>query len=244
MTDAPHSLGHLAHTLLLAGGVAGMAALLVPQAAARAGFVAARDPHDRVAARADALRRSASEGSLVHDLRTAPAWTTDALPRADAAEAAPGSAWVAAAVVASASAGVAHVVVALHHGAHHVLLWALMLLAAGLQLTWARALVSGRHHRGDLLVAGLVLHASVLGAWVASRTLGLPAWLDHAGPETVGPWGVACAVWQGVALVAAVRALAADGPVPAPAWGGQAVRAWVAGSATAVLTLAMAGVAS
>lgn len=128
--------------------------------------------------------------------------------------------WTVAALGSAGAAGV-HAAMVPPHLAESVALGALFVAAAAAQLGWAVLAVVHRGHRAVVLVTGVGLQALALGAWVLSRTSGLPLGLT-TGPEAVGAWDLAAVTCQLVAvgacarlLVGALPALDQRGPVPA-----------------------------
>jgi hypothetical protein len=104
--------------------------------------------------------------------------------------------------VLSASAGTIHLVMLPSHWGESVAEGLGFAITGWLQLAFA-ALVLARPSRA-LLGAGAALNAAAIGAWIVSRTAGLP-FGEHAGhAESVGFVDVTCVVFEAVLVVACV----------------------------------------
>jgi hypothetical protein len=208
-----YALAHGIHYAIVAAGVVGILALLVPQqverltAGRRPQVRAPRDVHE---ARVMQLRAEIASGSLGRRTAVAPA-PVPALPHTERV-------LLPAAFVGSAAAAGVHAAMAPSHLQHGALTGAFFVVAAIAQITWAAALVLGASR--TLLLAGAALNTAFIGLWAVTRTLGLPTVLPD--PEAVGPWDLSCVVWQVVVVVACLRLLgSASGPADSarlPAW--------------------------
>lgn len=115
---------------------------------------------------------------------------------------------VIAAACLSAAAGLVHAAAAgAHQGAGAVP--ALFAAVAVAQVAWAAAAVA--RPVAATLLAGVVVNAAAVGAWVVSRTVGLPWPDDLTGKEPVGTQDLAAALAGGAAVVFALLALAFAG---------------------------------
>lgn len=115
---------------------------------------------------------------------------------------------VVAAACFSAAAGLVHAAAAgAHEGAGSVP--ALFTAVAIAQVAWAGAVVA--RPDAPMLVAGAVGNGAAVGAWVVSRTVGLPWPDDLTGKERVGTQDLTAALAGGAAVVFALLALAFAG---------------------------------
>lgn len=247
--------GHLLHSLVLVGGLAGMAAILAPGVAQRAGLL--RPPDSPIDRRLADLRGRAAAGTLAARTGGRPE-EPGALPRASSGRSGEhrvGDPLLAAAVVGSAAAAGVHAAVGPMHLADYPLLAAGFLVAAVLQATWPLAVLApartdpaaGADAATRLALAGLAVQGGCLAAWAVSRTVGLPAFLHGAGAQPVGVWDLAAVGWQLVAAAWCVAHLAGrrhasdTGGAPQPGWGGRGVRRFLLGSALVLVLLTMSG---
>lgn len=267
MTQLLALTGHLLHGLVVVGGLAGMAALLAPGVAHRAGLL--REPDAPIDRRLADLRSRAAAGTLAGGERAATSGPGTEHPRGRAAFAqargstgrpATGDPLLAAAVVGSAAAGGVHAAVGPMHLSEFPLLAMGFLAAALLQAAWPLAVLSpGRRHGGPepadatahrawrLAAGGAVLQGGCLAAWAASRTVGLPFGLHGEGALAVGPWDLAAVAWQLVALAWCLahllgrRALGPDDPALRPGWGTRGSYAFLGVSALVLVLLTLSG---
>ena len=108
----------------------------------------------------------------------------------------------------SAAAGAIHLVMVPSHWGESVAEGLGFAITGWLQLAFA-ALVLARPSRA-LLWAGAALNAAAIGAWIVSRTAGLPLG-EHAGhAESAGFVDITCVVFEAVLVVTCVS------PPPAP----------------------------
>lgn len=188
------SVAHGVHYAILAVGLVGLLGLLAPVR------FSGRHPRDDHSRRVADLRRALGAG--------APSTTAVAVspvhPGPDRLERAPGL-WVPIAVVCTIAAGGAHAAVAPAHWNGQASFATFFTAAALGQAAWAAAMAV----RGSstLLRIGAAGNAALVVLWLLTRTVGLPGILP--GPEAVGPWDLACAAWETVAVLACVRALRA-----------------------------------
>lgn len=203
-----YALLHGLHYAIVAAGLVGILALLLPQLHERhvASHLPARvrAPRDVHEARVMLLRAEIATGSIG---RTTPGSGSvlvapepePELPHAERV-------LLPAAFVGSTAAAGVHAAMFPSHLEHSVLFGAFFLGAALVQIACAAALVLGcsRH----VLVAGAAVNTAFIGLWAVTRTLGLPVVLPS--PEAVGPWDVACVAWQVVVVVACLRLLGSE----------------------------------
>lgn len=109
------------------------------------------------------------------------------------------------AAVATVLAGAVHYAVVPEQRAEWWVAGILFTAVGALQLGWG--VVAWPAAGRGLLLSGLGINAAALGAWVVSRTSGLP-FGPHAGaPESVGYADLACALTEAVAVVAVAAAV-------------------------------------
>lgn len=238
-------LAHGIHSAIVAAGIVGILALLLPQlherlmGPQRARVRVPRDAHE---ARVMELRAEIAAGVL----GTPRGWTsTPALPAPEPPLSTAERTLLPAAFVASAAAAGVHAAMAPSHLGHQALLGVGFVAAAAFQLAWAGSLVLGASRRS--VSVGAVVNLALIALWAASRSVGLPGLLDQ--PEPVGPWDLACVAWELVVVVSCVRVLAttatprtpATGPLaPGHRWDGR-VTALAVGSAAALAALSVTG---
>jgi hypothetical protein len=134
------------------------------------------------------------------------------------------------AAASSAAAGLVHAAAAGSH-ADVATLGTLFASAAAAQLGWAILVVV--HPARWLLLAGGAMHALMLGAWAAARTVGWPVVDAMAEASAVGFQDLAAAVLAAVALVGAMGA-----------WVGLETPSWLrAAPASALATVMVLGLA-
>ena len=156
------------------------------------------------------------------------------------------------AVVASTGAGLIHLALGPEHLEElGVLGWGFY-VAAALQLGWVALVVAARAVQRDrvtearwlpaVAIAGIAMNVAILGAWVVSRTVGLPAGETPWVPEAVGrPDVVSAALEIGIVALLAVQWPAAGLPnalVSAPRRGGARIAAALAMAAIVAGTVA------
>jgi len=198
-TTGPADLAHLVHYGIVAAGLAGVAALLLPAFLERAhpaphGF----DAHDR---RVHDLRRRLAQGSL-----TAP---VPAHPTGSLATGQPGGQpveedvaadlLVPVVVISSLAAAGVHAAVAPPHLRAEALVGTFFVVCALAQLVWAA--VAWRRRTPEVLWLGIAGNLAVLTLWLISRTVGVPG----VGTEPLGPWDLTCALWEVVVVVGCLR---------------------------------------
>jgi hypothetical protein len=229
------TVAHGIHYAIVAAGVVGILALLVPMHLP----VRAHAPRDTHEARVMLLRAEIAAGALgraTHGPGPVPVAPTPAPPLPYAERV-----LLPAAFVGSAAAAGVHAAMAPSHLEHSALFGAFFVAAALVQISWAAALVLGTSR--TLLLAGAVLNTAFIGLWALTRTLGLPAVMPD--PEAVGPWDVTCVAWQLVVVVACLRLLGSDldRSTRLPAWhrwDGR-VTFFAVGSAAALAALSFSG---
>jgi hypothetical protein len=233
------AVAHGIHYAIVAAGVVGILALLLPQLHERragAHQPRARLPRDVHEARVMTLRAEIAAGALgtLERPRTVPAPALEPLLPVAARTLLP------AAFVASTAAAGVHAAMAPSHLAHQTVSGLFFLGAAAFQLVWAARLVFGTSRRAALL--GTVANLALVGLWGVTRTVGLPGVLTQ--PEAVGPWDLACVAWELMVVVACLRLLGAS---PAPGrlppwrrWDGR-VAGFAVGSAAVLAALSFSG---
>lgn len=204
-----YAFAHGIHYAIVAAGIVGILALLVPMHIPNR-VHAPRDAHE---ARVMLLRAEISAGSLGSVTRgssqvlVAPT-PEPTLPHAERV-------LLPAAFVGSAAAAGVHAAMGPSHLEHSTLFGTFFVVAALVQISWAAALVLGSSRH--LLLLGAAVNTAFIGLWAVTRTLGLPVVMPQ--PESVGPWDVTCVAWQVVVVVACLRLLGSlDGPVRLAPW--------------------------
>jgi hypothetical protein len=114
---------------------------------------------------------------------------------------------VVAAIVVAVATGAVHAALVPSHVGESVVLAAVFLAAAGLQLGWAAAVARGGLGPGAVRT-GIALNLAAAGAWLLSRTAGLPVGDHPWAPEPTGVLDV-LTVWAELLLVALLAAGAA-----------------------------------
>jgi hypothetical protein len=204
-----YALAHGIHYAIVAAGVVGILALVLPQYLP-AGTQAPRDQHE---ARVLRLRAEIASGVLGRSPAGA-TWTLVA-PEPEARLPYAARVLLPAAFVGSAAAAGVHAAMGPSHLQHSTLFGAFFVVAALTQISWSAALVL-RCSR-PLLLAGAALNTAFIGLWAVTRTLGLPVVMPT--PEPVGPWDLACVAWQAVVVVACLRLIGStDLPGRLAAW--------------------------
>ena len=235
-----YALAHGIHYAIVAAGVVGIAAILVPQLHER--LVGVRGPHpsraprDEHEARVRQLRAEIAAGGL----GTPGTGRTQVAPALEATLPLAARLLVPVAFVGSTAAAGVHAAMAPSHLGHQWLFGVFFVGCSLFQLGWAGALAV-RPSRG-LLALGAAANLAVIGLWAVTRTLGLPVLMPD--PEAVGPWDVACVAWQLGVVVACLRLLGSpDGPVllaPWHRWDGRAT-GFALGSLALLAALSFSG---
>ena len=235
------ALAHGIHYAIVAAGIVGILAILVPQLHERrvaAHHPRARAPRDVHEARVMLLRAEIASGAIGSG-RQGHAPTLYAPAPEPTLPFAARTLLPAAFVASTAAAGV-HAAMAPPHLEHQVVFGLFFMASATFQLGWAGALVLGISRR--LLVVGAAANAAFIGLWAATRTVGLPVLMPQ--PEAVGPWDVVCVAWELVVVVVCLRLL---GSVAMPSrlapwhrWDGR-VTAFAVGSAAVLAALSFSG---
>lgn len=239
------AVAHAIHYGIVAAGIVGILALLLPQLHERLLVRTGADersrrrtPRDTHEARVMMLRAEIAAGGLGTDTRTrTPA---RAIPAPEPALPFAARTLVPAAFVASTAAAGVHAAMAPSHLEHQLVPGLFFLASATFQVAWAGSLVLGVSRRAAVL--GVVANLAFVALWVVSRTAGLPVLVTQ--PEAVGPWDVACVAWELVVVVMCLRLLG-SGPVPgrlAPwhRWDGR-VAVFAVGSAAVLAALSFSG---
>jgi hypothetical protein len=235
------ALAHGIHYAIVAAGIVGILALLLPQLHERvldrsAGPRPSRAPRDAHEARVMMLRAEIASGALgTRDrLQTlqivAPA---PALPLASRTLAP-------AAFVASTAAAGVHAAMAPPHVGEQAVFGLFFLASATFQVAWAGGLVLGISRRTVAL--GAAANVAFVALWAVTRSVGVPGLM--ARPEPVGPWDVACVAWELVVVVMCLRLLGSDRLprrlAPWHRWDG-GVTAFAVGSAAVLAALSLSG---
>ena len=247
-------LTHGVHMSLVAFGITGLTAILLPQALERFRRDTA-PPHDEHEVRVRDLQAQLAD----HQHRPPASQIATSVPSGDtfltpfthrdptAITGATVMPWSSESrllpfllVAALASAG-AHAAVAPPHLLDSVLFGAFFIVTAVAQLSWVLALLAGISHR--MLLAAIWGNTLLLLLWATTRLWGLPFGLMPA-PETLGPWDVMCAVWEVIIIGGALRLLRGDHdglrPPPLFDWS-PAATAWLGACAVILLLLAVSG---
>lgn len=203
------ALAHGIHYAIVAAGVVGLLALLLPMHAP----TRVRAPRDQHEARVMLLRAEIANGSFAR--ATPGPGPALVAPTPEPSLSYAERVLLPAAFVGSAAAAGVHAAMGPSHLEHSTLFGAFFVMAALVQIGWAAALVLGcsRH----LLLLGAAVNTAFIGLWAVTRTLGLPVVMPD--PEAVGPWDVTCVAWQLVVVVACLRLLGTlHGQTRLPAW--------------------------
>jgi hypothetical protein len=237
------ALAHGIHYAIVAAGIVGILALLLPQLHERVvGRMAgphlsrARAPRDAHEARVMMLRAEIASGALGTRDRLQ---TLEILAPAPALPLASRALAPAAFVASTAAAGV-HAAMAPAHLGQQVVFGSFFLASATFQVAWAGSFVVRISRRTVALGAAANLAFVVL--WAVARTVGVPGLM--AGPEPVGPWDVTCVAWELVVVVMCLRLLGSDTLprrlAPWHRWDGR-VAAFAVGSAAVLAALSLSG---
>jgi hypothetical protein len=237
------ALAHGIHYGIVAAGIVGILALLLPQLLERVlgtpdpRLRPPRPPRDAHEARVLALRAEIATGTLGTPGAStlAPTLASTAPPALPYAV----RTLLPAAFVASTAAAGVHAAMAPSHLQHQLAAGLFFLVSATVQVGWAAGLVVGLTSR--VAAVGVAANLAFVGLWAVSRTVGVPG---LAGPEPVGPWDLACVAWELVVVAACLRLL---GPTTTPAqlpawdrWDGR-VTAFAVGSVAALAALSFSG---
>lgn len=234
MTVSASTVAHAVHYAVLAIGLLGLVALLGPH------WLGANRPHpprDEHEQRVAALHQQLASGSFSTATRTMPSPTV--------AKRLGGGAALTIAVISSAAAAAVHAAVGPEHFDESLLFGLFFATAATAQLIWALWMTLAPTR--TLLLIGAVGNAGVLVLWLVTRTVGLPFGLLPK-PEGVGAWDLCCVVWEIVVVAASAQALRtkrAEG-LEVPRYGSwnTPTRAWMFGSALALVALSLSGASS
>jgi hypothetical protein len=247
------AVAHAIHYAIVAAGIVGILALLLPQLLERVLGTPdsrprpPRPPRDAHEARILTLRAQAAAGTLGTTGGTTPGSTRGSLHEAvtvmPALPVAARTLLPLGFVASTAAAGV-HAAMAPVHLEHQLAGGLFFLAAAVLQAGWAGAVVLGVSRR--LAAGGALVNLALVGLWALTRTVGLPG----LPPEPVGPWDLACVAWELTVVVVCLRLLgpatrpaaqAPPGPlVPWDRWDGR-VAAFAVGSAAVLAALSFSG---
>jgi hypothetical protein len=193
-TTGPADLAHLVHYGIVAAGLAGVTALLLPAFLERAHpSPRGLDEHDR---RVHELRRRLAQGTLA---RATPPPPTAAATSAE--EDLATDLLLPVVVISSLAAAGVHAAVAPPHLRAGTLVGAFFVTCAPAQLAWAA--LAWRRRTPGVMEAGIAGNVAVLLLWLASRTVGIPGIVTV--PEPVGPWDLTCALWEVVVVVGCLR---------------------------------------
>ncbi len=206
-TTGAGDLAHLVHYGIVAAGIAGVTALLLPAVLERAH--PARQPGDEHDRRVGELRDRASQGGLTRPGTTAS--YTQATPVGAASESY-GELLRPVVVISSLAAAGVHAAVAPPHLRGGALIGAFFVICAVAQLAWAA--VAWQRRTPAVLWTGILGNAAVLALWLVSRTAGIPG--IAGGPEPIGPWDLTCAMWEVVIVVGCLRMRHETAPVERP----------------------------
>jgi hypothetical protein len=242
---------HGIHYAILGGGVVGLVALLAPR------FLAdPQGPLDEHEVRVHALRTALAQVNTAAPAAPGLPTRNHSATALDPIQVASQEDWLhrgsvltaaqrvllPLAVVSSAAAAGVHAAVAPEHLRESALFGVFFLGSALLQLLWS-GLVSVDTSR-PLLVAGAVGNLAVIGLWAVTRTLGLPFGLLPA-PEAIGPWDLACGVWELVVVCTCIAVLQSRDPLPTrlPDWRHwhPALPTYVAASVLLLIALSFSG---
>lgn len=208
-STGPEDLAHLVHYAIVAAGLAGLAALVLPAFLERSH--PATEPGDDHQRRVRELRERVASGILA---RQVPPGAGPAVP--DDADAAGSSrdVLVPVVVISSLAAAGVHAAVAPPHLRESALVGAFFVVCTITQLGWAA--LARRRSPPWVLWSGIVGNLAVLALWLVSRTVGVPG---LGGPEPLGPWDLTCALWEVVVVLGCLRLLR-ERPADRPAVGG------------------------
>lgn len=193
-TTGPGDLAHLLHYGIIAAGLAGVTALLLPALLERTHRVG--PPHDEHGRRVGELREQLSQGTLTlpttgHRNPPPPVMDSDSYAPV----------LLPVVLISSLAAAGVHAAVAPMHLRESALVGAFFVLCAVAQLAWAA--VAWHRPSPAVLWAGILGNLAVLALWLVSRTVGIPGVGD--GPEPLGPWDLTCALWEVVIVVGCLR---------------------------------------
>jgi hypothetical protein len=231
------ALAHAIHYAIVAAGIVGILALLLPQLLQRvlgpndSRPRPPRPPRDAHEARVLTLRADIAAGTLGTQRTAVELVAEPALPFA-------ARTLLPAGFVGSTAAAGVHAAMAPSHLEHQLSSGVFFLVSAAFQACWAGSLVLGASRRGAAIGAAANLAFVVL--WALTRTVGLPG----GRPEPVGPWDLACVAWELVVVAVCLRLLASErvpGPLaPGHRWDGR-VAGFAVGSAAVLAALSLSG---
>jgi hypothetical protein len=204
-TTGPADLAHLVHYGIVAAGIAGVTALLLPAVLERAH--PARQPVDEHDRRIGDLRERVSHGDLARPAAQVSTGRSAPVPGASGTH--PGEVLRPVVVISSLAAAGVHAAVAPPHLREGALIGAFFVLCALAQLAWAA--MAWQRPTPTVLWTGILGNLAVLALWLVSRTVGIPG--IAGGPEPVGPWDVTCALWEVVVVVGCLRMRNETAPV-------------------------------
>lgn len=204
-TTGPADLAHLVHYGIVAAGIAGVTALLLPAVLERAH--PARQPVDEHDRRVGELRERVSHGELSRPVTTGSGHQPT--PVGGLSGGHPGEVLRPVVVISSLAAAGVHAAVAPPHLREGALIGAFFVACAAAQLIWAA--LAWQRPTPAVLWSGIVGNLAVLALWLVSRTVGIPG--IAGGPEPIGPWDVTCALWEVVIVVGCLRMLRETTPV-------------------------------
>ena len=226
------SIAHGVHYAVLGTGLLALVWLLAPsrRAASNVG-----DEHEQRVATLRALVAAGELGALRH---------TAARRRSDMLEAPPPAAriWLPLAVVSCAAAAGVHAAVGPAHFREKTVLGLFFAFTAAAQMGWSVAVAL---RPSDLLLRlGVAGNVALVALWAVTRTAGLPG----LAREAVGPWDLACVMWELVAALACVHVLAGHTPAGTRAGGwtdwDHRVRLWAYVSVVGLGLLSIVGAGS
>ena len=124
--------------------------------------------------------------------------------------------------LASAGAGIIHLMVVQEHLEEFTPFGIGFLVLGLFQLVWAVTVMVKANP--PILAVGLVVSALTIGAWILSRTVGLPIGPEAGEPEAIGMLDVMATVLEGVIVLGAAyllarREWAEERPAEVPAYG-------------------------
>ena len=144
-----------------------------------------------------------------------------------------------AAALMSAAAAAIHLAVVAPHLREYAPFGLLFGATALAQASWAMAMITAPSTR--LLVAGAAGNAAIVGAWVLSRTVGLPVGPGRWTPEPAAALDVAAATLELGIVTAAIALLAAGRSLAPP--GSRELRYLAAAAVAAVVAITGAALA-
>ena len=204
-TTGPADLAHLVHYGIVAAGIAGVTALLLPAFLERAHT--ARQPVDEHDRRVGELRERVAHGDLTRPTTTGTARPPRPVGGVNGGH--PGEVLRPVVVISSLAAAGVHAAVAPPHLREGALIGGFFVACAAAQLIWAA--LAWQRRTPAVLWTGIVGNLAVLALWLVSRTVGIPG--IAGGPEPIGPWDLSCALWEVVIVIGCLRMRHETGPV-------------------------------